>query len=296
MNSELIKSLEDFLEPGGLSGGQIVGLEKVHGGMVNQAARITLRSGDRFFVKFHLSAASGMLACEDHSLNVMRSTKTVRVPTSQGTGNGSATQFLVLQWIESADRAHDFFEVMGRQLAQLHRWNVGRRDFGFDHDNFIGTSTQPNPTCEAWPEFWARYRLDHQLKLAADSNGADPELMRRGQKLVDRIDSLLIGPDEPASLLHGDLWSGNFLADETGQPVLVDPACYFGNREAEFGMITLFGGFEQSFFDAYNEVWPLGDGADERIELYRLYHLLNHLNLFGSSYLGDCLSILRKYT
>jgi fructosamine-3-kinase len=302
MNRQFISCLERFIEPMGLSDSKIIGVEPVPGGTINQATKITLQSGSQFFVKRNPFSIPGMFECEAHSLDVMRSTKTVRVPMSHGTGNalgaGNApeTTFLLLEWIDSAKRATDFFESLGRQLADLHQWNIGLRDYGFDHDNFIGNSTQPNPTFTSWSEFWAQHRIGHQLKLAANSGWHDSDLIRLGEKLVDRLDSLLAGPNEPPSLLHGDLWSGNLIADESGQPVLVDPACYFGSREAEFGMITLFGGFEQNFFDAYHEAWPMADGSDQRIELYRLYHLLNHLNLFGGSYLESCLAILRKYT
>ena len=166
--------------------------------------------------------------------------------------------------------------------------------FGFEEDNYIGATPQPNAWTDDWVTFFAEQRLGFQLRLAAD-NGFGGELARLGERLLSRLGELIDEPAEPACLLHGDLWGGNYLCDAEGQPVLIDPAAYYGRREAELAMTTLFGGFDSAFYGAYEEAWPLAPGSAERLEIYKLYHLLNHLNLFGGGYLGGCLGVLRRF-
>jgi len=298
MHETLQQSIEQHLKGTELSNLRVVGFDYASGGCINQAGVVFLENGQRLFVKWNDSAPQAMFAAEAEGLKKLRETNSIRVPNVIGRGSCGETNFLLLEELKLGEPGSDFFELFGRQLAIMHQWTDGRTDFGFSSDNFIGSTTQPNGgncTTENWPKFWAEFRLGHQLRLAAVNGRANSELNRLGRKLLSRTEGLLAGPNEHPSVLHGDLWSGNFLADENGQPAIFDPACYFGNREAEFGMITLFGGFDQPFSEAYNEVWPLADGSQQRIELYRLYHLLNHLNLFGPSYMHDCLTIMRKY-
>ncbi|QEG22095.1 fructosamine kinase family protein [Mariniblastus fucicola] len=200
---------------------------------------------------------------------------------------------LILKAIESTPPSADFFERFARKLAQMHRCSA--EQFGFEHDNFLGATAQPNSWTSDWVEFWAVHRLGFQLRLAADNGLGGSELQRLGQALIHRLDEQIGGSNERPALIHGDLWSGNWLCDEHGEPALIDPAVYFANREAEFGMTTLFGGLPPRFYGAYREAWPLEDGWEDRVAVYRLYHLLNHLNLFGSSYLGECLESLRRF-
>ncbi len=153
---------------------------------------------------------------------------------------------------------------------------------------------QPNPWTRSWLEFFRRHRLGHQLELARRQGRADGELDRLGERLLDRLDQWLDVPGEPPCLLHGDLWSGNFMVGPQGEPVLIDPACYYGHREAELAMTQLFGGFAPEFYAAYEEAWPLPPESAPRVAIYKLYHLLNHLNLFGGSYRGQCVGVLRR--
>ncbi len=229
-------------------------------------------------------------------LNAMRATRAIRVANVFGSGvSEDGTNVLVLEAIESHVPAGDFFERFGRQLAELHRSSSADR-FGFEHDNFLGASLQPNPWTDDWTDFWSKSRLSFQLKLARENGLGGSELQSLGDSVINRLDSLIGGSTERPALIHGDLWSGNWICDEQAQPVLIDPAVYFANREAEFGMTTLFGGLPESFYDAYHEAWPMADGWEDRVAIYRLYHLLNHLNLFGSSYLLQCISILRRFS
>ena len=281
----------------------IARISPVSGGCINQAFRITLQDSREFFVKTNsLNASSaadlsGMFEAEAAGLNALRTTNTFFVPDVVAVSQSEHDAFLVLEWVISGRRSPDFSEQLGRRLAALHRFDIRESDsiaFGFEGDNFLGSSNQPNQWNESWIAFWRQHRLGHQLQLASTQSFVDSRLLTLGQNLINRLDRVLVGP-ESASLLHGDLWSGNVMSGAEGEPILVDPACYLGHREAEFGMITLFGGFDEEFYAAYNEVWPLEDGYEERVEIYRLYHLLNHLNLFGSSYQTACLEILQKF-
>jgi len=230
-------------------------------------------------------------------LNAMRQTEAIRVAEVVGNGRSvDGRHLLVLEAIEAQPDSSNrsFFERFARHLAEMHR-NSSADRFGFEHDNFLGASVQPNPWNEDWVEFWAQRRLGFQLKLAQDNGVGGAELQRLADKLIGRLDRFIGGTAERPALIHGDLWSGNWLCDQHSQPVLIDPAVYFANREAEFGMTTLFGGLPQSFYDAYNEAWPMADNWEDRVAIYRLYHLLNHLNLFGNAYLSQCLEILRRF-
>jgi fructosamine-3-kinase len=221
----------------------------------------------------------------------------VRVPRDPvtGGGEGGVPPFLVMEAITSGRPGPGFSADFGRRLARLHRATRGGR-FGFPHDNYLGSTPQPNEWSADGCEFFRRRRLGHQLALAHANGLADRELSRLGERLLERLDRWLDLRGEPACLLHGDLWGSNYLIDEAGAPVLIDPAAYYGHREADLAMTHLFGGFDAAFYAGYEEEWPLAPGHDERLPIYELYHLLNHLNLFGTGYRGRCLAILRRYT
>ena len=180
---------------------------------------------------------------------------------------------------------------MGRKLAALH--NHTNAQFGFEHDNYIGSTPQPNTWTEDGYAFFGEQRLNFQAQLAAKrgllSRAEEGQVERVGERLAELV------PQQPASLLHGDLWDGNALADENGQPALIDPAAHYGWAEAELGMTALFGGFGAEFYAAYEEARPLETGYQERFPVYNLYHLLNHLNLFGMGYHGQVIAILKRY-
>jgi len=271
----------------------------VSGGCINDASIISCTNGQSYFLKSNSDAPEAMFHAEADGLRTMAATETIRVPEVVTVGQlDSGTSFLVLEAIPSAsggDRSSNFFETFGRSLAEMHRQGTSER-FGFHADNWLGSSIQLNPWANDWSKFWIEARLAPQLKMARDNGHSDHRLQKLGERLLHRIETLFESGSEPPALIHGDLWSGNYGADENGQPTIFDPACYYGHREAEFGMIKLFGGFPKTFYDAYHETWPLSEGWESRVELYTLYHLLNHLNLFGSSYLGGCLDILERYT
>ena len=271
------------------------------GGCINAATIVTTCEGVKYLVKSNPNAPPTVFQAEKLGLQAMRNTMTIRVPELIAIGPldsvdnqlPSNPSFLVLEYVQPGRPQADFSQRLARDLAEMHR--SGRSDhFGFSHDNFIGATPQPNRQSSNWIEFWIENRIGFQLKLIREKGIAD-ELSRLEPRFRDRLPKILDSPDEPPALIHGDLWSGNYLVSGDGSPVLIDPAVYYAQREAEFGMTTLFGGFDRRFYDAYQECWPLSEGWEERVEIYRLYHLLNHLNLFGRSYLSGCIEIMKKY-
>ena len=231
-----------------------------------------------------------MFQAEAQGLNELAATETVRVPQPICLGLAEGKAYLVLEYLSlrTLGRAE---ERLGRQLAQLHSLKQTR--FGWTADNTLGTTPQPNPLCDDWVLFWQEQRLGFQLRLAAQ-NGYGERLRSQGDKLLSAIPDLLSGHALHPALLHGDLWGGNAAADSAGNPVIFDPACYYGDRETDLAMTELFGGFGPSFYAAYDEVCPLDAGYPSRCVLYQLYHVLNHLNLFGPGYLAQAERMIQQ--
>jgi fructosamine-3-kinase len=200
-----------------------------------------------------------------------------------------SADFLLIEHLETAPRGPGFDEALGRGLAALHRETADA--FGFDLDGYCGLTPQPNPWTPDWPTFYAEHRLGHQLSLAR-SRGLGERVAGVVARVIARVPAL-VAPGPP-SLIHGDLWSGNVLSTAEG-PALIDPAAYFGHREAELGMMKLFGGFSDRVYAAYDEAWPLEPGWRDRLDLYALYHALNHYNLFGGGYASQAHDLARRY-
>ncbi len=252
----------------------------VAGGDINAAHRARLADGRLVFVKSNPDEPPGMFATEERGLAWLAEAKALRIPAVLARGPG----FLVLEDLGSGRRRRDFDQALGRGLAALHR--AGAPGFGLDHDNFIGRLPQANRPAATWADFYRTRRLEPQLRLAVDERRASPA-MRRG---FDRLLPLLeerVGPPEPPARLHGDLWGGNAMADEQGQPCLIDPAVYGGHREVDLAMMRLFGGFSPRVFAAYEEAFPLSPESEARVPLYQLYFLMVHVNLFGGSYVAS---------
>ena len=306
MEATLRAAVEALIGRAGGAEATVRSSQPVGGGCIHRAESVELADGRRFFVKSNPAAPANIFEREAEGLAALAATETIRVPRAIGSHRGEGTAFLVLEAIEGGARRPDFSETFGRLFCQLHRAHrhravaegdpAGRVErFGFDHDNHLGATEQPNTWTEDWCQFWRSHRLGHQLALARRRGLSDPTLERLGDRLLERLDQLIAEPEEPPCLLHGDLWSGNYMADEQGDPVLIDPAVYYGRREADLAMTHLFGGFDTRFYAAYEELWPLEPGSRERLEIYKLYHLLNHLNLFGRGYRDGCVSILRRF-
>jgi fructosamine-3-kinase len=202
---------------------------------------------------------------------------------------------LVLEVIETGQPNSAHWRRFGGELAMLHQTATSEQ-FGFDVNNYLGASPQRNDWNQDWATFFAEQRLHAQLKMACEQFGESvpQSIIRRTERLIANLSQVLNKSTEPAALLHGDLWSGNVLFDRAGHAYLIDPAPYYGDREAEWGMIELFGHFPATFLEGYQQTSPFSAGAEVRIAVYRLYHLLNHWNLFGSSYLPSCEGVLRE--
>ena len=234
-----------------------------------------------------------MLEAEFKGLKLMDEINAVRVPRPFLSGKTDTISYLVVEALELKPHNQASQEKLGRQLARLHLAE-GPSEFGLDFDNTIGLTPQVNPWTSSWVEFYRKYRLEFQLEKIEEKYG-DAELLKKSEKLLDRLPELFEGLEIRPSLLHGDLWGGNTASIPGGDPVVYDPACYWGHHEADLGMTGMFGGFTSAFFDAYHEAIPKQPGFEERNKLYELYHYLNHYLLFGGAYRNRCLSLLDSY-
>ena len=272
-------------------GAQLADAVPISGGDINAAYRLTLTDGTRIFMKANHSASSAFFQAEADGLAAIRDTGAIGVPEVIAAGSDERySSFLLLEWIEAAPQKRDFWETFGHSLARMHLADADR--FGWKRDNYIGSTPQINALRESWIAFFRDCRLAPQFKRA--QHWFDADMRRRVIRLMDHLSDWLVEPPRP-SLLHGDLWSGNFITGTDGQAWLIDPAVYVGHAEADLAMTELFGGFHPRFYAAYQEINPLQAGYDERRDLYNLYHLLNHLNLFGAGYLSSAERIVRRY-
>ncbi len=263
----------------------------VGGGCISRAERLIMQSGRNFFLKSGFM--NGMFSKEANGLCELAKPGVIRIPEVMLVSD----DFILLEYIKPGTRSTDFFDSFGRQFARLHSCHADR--FGFYEDNYIGSSPQKNSSNDEdahnWAVFYMKNRLLFQLYLA-EQNGYTTEKLRKGFQLLEsKIETILAGSEEEPSLLHGDLWGGNYLSDENGNAVLIDPAVYYGHREADLAMTKLFGGFTSDFYAAYHEEFPLKEGAGYREDIYKLYHVLNHLNLFRMGYYSQAEQLLWKY-
>ncbi len=270
-------------------------IKRVSGGCIAEAFQLTLDDKTNFFVKVSKGQGDGLRA-EASGLEALRSTNTIAVPAVVAQQTDDSTSVLVLEWIQSSSPQTEFWPRFGHQLARLHLANDSINQFGFSQNNFIGATDQVNHWTNHWPEFFAEFRLAFQGDLALKQGLIETAQRKELDHLIEKLPGLLASDRKLPALLHGDLWSGNFFCDANQNPVIFDPAVYFGHHECEFGITTLFGGFDSSFYEAYHDVIPRDDATSQRVEIYQLYHLLNHLNLFGRSYWSACQTILSKHT
>jgi protein-ribulosamine 3-kinase len=260
---------------------QITNARPLSGGDINSAFQ--LQGNDKaYFVKLNRPDSLAMFTAESTGLTELADTKTVRTPSPIVHGKSPEQAFLVLEYIEFGTSSKTSECLLGQQLAQLHQ--QPQPYYGWHTDNTIGSTPQINAQSKDWPEFYRTQRLQYQLNMAA-AKGYAGQLQATGAQLCENVNRFFSGYRPQPSLLHGDLWGGNSATDKAGNPVIYDPACYYGDREADLAMTELFGGFSRDFYAAYQETYPLDQGYTTRKTLYNLYHILNHLNLFGSGYL-----------
>ena len=275
---------------------KISGRSFVGGGDINDAFCLSLSNGRQVFVKSNSVNNKSFFEAESAGLGAIASTGAIKTPKllCMGCDRRSGISFLMMEMIVSARPAKDCWEVFGRELAAMHKAdtssfvNGGR--FGFVSDNFIGASKQINTCRDTWIDFFRQCRLEVQFKMA--ERYFDRDLSAAINRFLDHLDDILIEPENP-SLLHGDLWSGNMITDQEGSVMLIDPAVYVGHAEADIAMTELFGRRPEGFYRAYRESGLLQPGYERRRDIYNLYHLLNHLNLFGRSYLGSVVDIIK---
>jgi Fructosamine-3-kinase len=257
---------------------------EVHGGSVQPCLRWPAAGGDAF-VKVAATPHLTAFEAEAAGLALQRETRALRVPCVHAVGLVADSAVLALEWLalSPADAASpDVQAQLGERLALLHRVQAAK--FGWSRDNTIGATPQPNAEDDDWVRFYRQRRLGHMLTLAQEV-GLDTRIVDRGERLLDRCEEFFTDHRPVPSLLHGDLWSGNCSAlARSREPVIYDPAVYFGDREADIAFTRLFGGFGRTFYDAYESAWPLAPGAQSRADLYNLYHVLNHYVLFGGGY------------
>ncbi len=295
----------------------------IGGGCINDAHRVETDQGS-FFVKFnHAGRFPGMFEAEARGLKLLYESQQnksrqghakqknarhgnsqqnatrqndspkVDVPRVIGFGEQDDISMLVLEYIESIGKTPDFWQDFGQGLANLHRHQPETGEFGLNHDNYIGSLPQQNHPHKTWTEFFVNQRLEPQLKMARDSGKAGGELAKMFDRLYSRLQEFF--PEEPPSLLHGDLWSGNYMTGDKGQAVIIDPAVYYGHRYMDLGMSKLFGGFSTAFYEAYNDAWPLEPSWHESMDIANLYPLMVHVNLFGGGYLSSVKGILKRF-
>lgn len=256
-------------------------VSSVSGGSINAAYCLHTNVGDYIMKRNSKSAYPRMFNCEAEGLAAIRSTKTIAVPEVVLLADFEEDSYLVLEWIENIRATTKASELLGRQLAAMHKHTA--KQFGFGHDNYMGSLPQSNKLHDTWSRFFIEERLQPMVKIAVDRQLLSSQDVQTFDKLYSNLSGSFT--EEPAALLHGDLWGGNYLIGTHGKPFLIDPAVSYGNREFDIAMTTLFGGFSREFYDAYQESYPLQAGWQQRVALWNLYPLLLHLNLFGSGYL-----------
>lgn len=321
---EIIKEAERILSKRFSKDVIIHGSSGVGGGCINDSHRIDTSAG-KFFVKYNnTSRYPGMFEAEAKGLKILKDSNTVNVPQVIGHSEAGLYSMLFLEFINSGTGLDDFWQDFGYNLAKMHQTtNTARKNagtttaadgiapggdgfdetsgnhelahigFGLDHNNYIGSLPQSNKWHAKWIDFFVNERIEAQLKLAVDSGKAGVELVRMFQKMYKHLSDFF--PEEPPALLHGDLWSGNYMVGSNGRAVIIDPAVYYGHRYIDLGMTQLFGGFSPPFYEAYNDAYTLEASWKKSMDIANLYPLMVHVNLFGGGYQSSVKSILKRF-
>ena len=285
INNNILQHLQETLST------PILSTQQLSGGDISQAYLLNTAKGNFFIKTNQATFALDMFEKEAKGLALLAETKTIHIPEIISTGEADGHAFLLMEYVETGYRKDGFWETFGQSLATLHKQTVDQ--FGLDHSNYIGSLQQLNNKHNSFVEFYIHERLQPQFEMAFDAkklnNSDQTHLANLYKKLSDII------PNEPPALIHGDLWSGNFLVSKNNLPVLIDPSVAYSHRELDLAMSRLFGGFERPFYRAYEEAFPLERGFEKRLPIYQLYYLLVHVNLFGGGYVGSVRRIIDGY-
>jgi protein-ribulosamine 3-kinase len=281
----IISVIEDHLSE------TITGSRFVSGGSINIAYELQTADGKYFLKVNHKALYPGMFAAEAKGLALLTQTNAVKVPVIVLQGDAGNESFLLLEWVDARRGSVQATQVLGAQLAQVHLNTAN--EFGLDQDNYIGSLPQSNRKHSKWSDFFIQERLQPMVSLAVDKRLLEYEDVGNFEKLYTKLPELF--DEEAPALLHGDLWAGNYLTTPDDEPYLIDPAVYYGHREVDVAMTTLFGGFSREFYIEYDKVFPFAEGWQERVDLWNLYPLLVHVNLFGLGYLGRLRKEMKSY-
>lgn len=294
MTPELKKYIASLVAEHFNSSASAIEFTGVGGGSINKTFRVSAGNNWLFCKVNSATTYPALFEKEALGLQAIEVTHCILTPAVVGNYEWNDQQILLLNWIEGGLRTPAFWKNFGQQLAKMHLWKTSDNTaFGFDHDNYMGALPQQNEYMENWCDFFREKRLKPQIELATNAGLLPAKLLDAFENLYSKLPGMF--PQEPASFLHGDLWSGNFMCNEHSEPVLIDPAVYFGHRSMDLGMTTLFGGFDKSFYDAYAYWYPLPENYQQQWEVCNLYPLLIHLNLFGQSYLSSIADCLRRF-
>ncbi|SNT06760.1 Fructosamine-3-kinase [Ekhidna lutea] len=269
---------------------EIISTSHVSGGCINSAVKISTKESS-YFLKWNKAELKQMFQAETEGLKILNNLSPVFSPQVIAQDQLGSKSYLLTEWIEKGRQTPDFWRVFGTNLAKQHKITSSR--FGLDHDNYIGSLPQSNKTHNSWYDFFAVERINPQLKLASHKGLISNPIRNQFEILLGKLDQLI--PEEPPALLHGDLWSGNFMINSSGEAAIFDPAVHYGHRETELAFTQLFGGFDQEFYHFYEKEYPLEPGFDQRVDIHNLYPLLVHVNLFGSSYLSGVIQTLNRF-
>lgn len=287
---EVRKAFQDYCLKQGKSH-EIKNLRNIVGGSINTAHSIETYD-DLYFLKYNNAKAHPqMFYSEFKGLKLLEQSNSIRIPQPIFHYEGDSNSFLLLEYIEQKGQVLDFWEKFARQLSFMHQ--LTDDSFGLDFDNYMGSLPQSNKRHQTFPQFFINQRLIPQIKKARDDGFLTKKHVQQSERLFLALPSIF--PPEKPALVHGDLWSGNFMSDERGEPVIMDPAVYFGHREVDIAMSTFFGGFSSSFYEAYHEEFPMERNWEARLPYYNLYPILIHINLFGFSYLDSFQKVLNPF-
>lgn len=287
---EIKTAISTYWKENGLST-EISEIRSISGGSINQAFLIRTLSRP-YFLKYNTSSAHpNMFSSEYKGLELMASAKTIRIPTPIHAYEGEEYSCIMMEYIEQKNYAPNFWKHLAEDLAALHTHSSP--SFGLDFHNYMGSLSQSNTQHSGFVDFFIAERLEPQIRLAHNSGYLNTKHLKQSEHLYQELESIF--PNEKPALVHGDLWSGNFMSDEEGNPVIMDPATYYGHREVDIAMTTMFGGFDAEFYQYYQQYLPMEKGWEQRLPFYNLYPILIHINLFGNSYVGSFERIIKQF-